>query len=56
MIKFRSSYAVITNNAIWLVLPDSRNFTRVHSARQTRPLISTPLARAPIQRAGCARL
>lgn len=39
--KVCTSCALINNTAIWLVLQDSRNFTRVYCAGQTRPLIST---------------
>ena len=50
------SYSLINNTLICLVLQDSHNFTQVHNARQTRPLISAPMAHVPIEHAGCVRL
>ena len=33
--KLRTSYALIGNQAIWLVAPDSRNLTQVHDQTLT---------------------
>jgi len=37
--KLCTSYALIGNQAIWLVTPDSRNLAQVHDARQKGPLL-----------------